>query len=137
MKYDFIRTRPHDFPVQLLCPQLGVQRSAYYDWRSQPCKIIAPEELVLRRRMKELFATSRGSLGSRMMMNNLRQQGFKIGRDKTRRLMQSLQLKVQQKRKYKVTTDNNHKLPVAENVLNRDFSPSAPNQAWGTDITYL
>ncbi len=87
--------------------------------------------------MKELFAASRGSLGSRMMMNNLRQEGFEIGRDKTRRLMKQLQLKVKQKRKYKVTTDSNHKLPVAENVLNRDFSPSAPNQAWGTDITYL
>jgi len=137
VKYAFIRDQANDFPVKLLCRQLGVQRSAYYDWRSQPCKIIAPEELVLRRRMKELFAVSRGSLGSRMMMQNLRQEGFEIGRDKTRRLMQSLQLKVQQKRKYKVTTDSHHKLPVAENVLNRDFSPSAPNQAWGTDITFL
>ena len=60
-----------------------------------------------------------------------------LGRDKTRRLMKSLQLKVKQKRKFKVTTDSNHKLPVATNVLNREFSPSAPNQAWGSDITYL
>jgi transposase InsO family protein len=45
--------------------------------------------------------------------------------------------KVKQKRKYKVTTDSKHMLPVAENVLNRAFSPAAPNQAWGTDITYL
>ena len=82
-----------------------------------------------------------GSLGSRMMMKNLRQEGFEIGRDKTRtmriakirRLMKSLQLKVKQKRKFKVTTDSNHKLPVATNVLNREFSPSAPNQAWGSD----
>jgi len=87
--------------------------------------------------MKELFAASRGSLGSRMMKQNLRQEGFEIGRDKTRRLMKSLKLKVKQKRKYKVTTDSNHKLPVAENVLNRNFSPAAPNQAWGSDITYL
>ncbi len=137
MKYAFIRDQANDFPVELLCRQLGVQRSAYYDWRAQPCKIIAPEALVLRRRMKELFAASRGSLGSRMMMKNLRQEGFEIGRDKTRRLMKQLQLKVKQKRKYKVTTDSKHKLPVAENVLNRDFSPSAPNQAWGSDITYL
>ena len=72
-----------------------------------------------------------------MMMKNLRQEGFEIGRDKTRRLMKSLQLKVKQKRKFKVTTDSNHKLPVATNVLNREFSPSAPNQAWGSDITYL
>ena len=92
MKYDFIGTHANDFPVKLLCRQLGVQRSAYYDWRAQPGKLIAPEELALRRRMKELFAASRGSLGSRMMMKNLRQEGFEIGRDKTRRLMKSLQL---------------------------------------------
>ena len=123
--------------MRLLCRQLGVQRSVYYEWRAQPCKIIAPEELVLRRRMKELFAASRGSLGSRMMMKNLRQEGFEIGRDKTRRLMKRLGLKVKLKRKYKVTTDSKHDFPVAKNVLNRDFSPAAPNHAWGSDITYL
>ena len=123
--------------MKVLCRMLGVQRSAYYDWIARPGKVIAPEELALRRRMKELFTASRGSLGSRMMKQNLRQEGFEIGRDKTRRLMKSLKLKVKQKRKYKVTTDSNHKLPVAENVLNRNFSPAAPNQAWGSDITYL
>jgi transposase InsO family protein len=116
---------------------LSVQRSAYYDWRAEPCKIFAPEELALRRRMKEMFAASRGSLGSRMMMQNLRQEGFAIGRDKTRRLMKALKLKIKQKRKFKVTTDSKHNLPVAKNILNREFSPSAPNQAWGSDITYL
>jgi len=87
--------------------------------------------------MKALFAASRDSLGSRTMTENLRLEGFEIGRDKTRRLMKKLQLKVKQKRKYKVTTDSKHNFPVAKNVLNREFSPSAPNQAWGTDITYL
>lgn len=87
--------------------------------------------------MKELFAASRGSLGSRMMKKNLRQEGFEIGRERVRRLMKTLNLKVRRKRKFKATTDSKHQLPVAENVLNRQFSPQAPNQAWGTDITYL
>jgi len=76
---------------------LSVQRSAYYDWRTYPGKIIRPEELALRRRMKALFAASRRSLGSRTMMKNLRQEDFEIGRDKTRRLMKALQLKARQK----------------------------------------
>jgi transposase InsO family protein len=137
VKYGFIRDQANDYPVTLLCRMLSVQRSAYYDWRVQPCKIIAPEELLLRRCMKQLFAASRDSLGSRMMVNNLRDEGFEIGRNRTRRLMKALKLKVKQKRKFKVTTDSKHNFPVARNVLNRDFSPSAPNQAWGTDITYL
>ena len=137
MKYTFIRQHSNDYPVKCLCRMLSVQRSAYYDWRVQPGKVVPPQDLALRRRMKALFAASRGSLGSRAMMRNLRDEGFEIGRDKTRRLMKRLGLKVKQKRKYKVTTDSKHNLPVAKNVLNREFSPSAPNQAWGTDITYL
>ena len=137
MKYGFIRDQEGSWPVVHLCRLLEVQRSAYYDWRDRPGKVIPPEELALRRRMKELFVASRGSLGSRTMMKNLNQEGFKIGRERTRRLMKQLQLKVRQKRKYKVTTDSKHQLPVAENVLNREFSPSAPNQVWATDITFL
>jgi len=137
VKYGFIRAHASRYPVNLLCRQLGVKRSAYYDWRKQPGRVIAPEELALRRRMKELFAASRDSLGSRTMMKNLREEGFEMGRDRTRRLMKVLNLKVKQKRKYKVTTDSKHHLPVADNVLDRKFSPQAPNQAWGTDITYL
>ena len=116
MKYDFIGT--HGFSGEAAVPAAWRSASAYYDWRAQPGKLIAPEELALRRRMKELFAASRGSLGSRMMMKNLRQEGFEIGRDKTRRLMKSLQLKVNTEAPFKVTTDSNHKLPVATNVLN-------------------
>ena len=136
MKYGFIRDHARHWPVVHQCRLLGVHRSTYYDWRDQPCKVIPPEELALRRRMKELFRASRDSLGSRTLKENLREEGFKIGRDRTRRLMKALNLKVKQKRKYKVTTDSKHQLPVAENVLNRQFSPQAPNQAWGTDITY-
>jgi transposase InsO family protein len=137
VKYGFIHDHANAYPVKLLCRMLSVQRSAYYDWRAEPCTVLPPEELALRRRMKALFAASRSSLGSRTMVKNLRQEGFDIGRDKTRRLMKSLGLKVQQKRKYKLTTDSRHDLPVANNVLNRDFSPAAPNRAWGTDISYL
>jgi len=137
VKYGFIREHAGRWPVVHLCRLLGVQRSTYYDWRDRPGKVIAAEELALRRRMKELFVASRESLGSRMMMRQLRDEGFTIGRERTRRLMKALKLKVKAKRKYKVTTDSKHQLPVAENVLDRRFSPQAPNQVWGTDITYL
>jgi putative transposase len=137
VKYGFIRDHADHFPANMLCRMLEVQRSAYYDWRDQPIKVIPPQELALRRRMKALFAASRGSLGSRTMMKNLNEEGFEIGRDRTRRLMKRLNLTVKHKRKYKATTDSKHHLPVATNVLNREFCPSVPNQAWGTDITYL
>lgn len=87
--------------------------------------------------MKTLFVASRNSLGSRMMKENLRGEGFAIGRARVRRLMKVLGLQVKRKRKYQTTTDSRHDYPVAENVLNQSFSPSAPNQVWTADITYL
>ena len=127
MKYGFIREHAGSYPVNLLCQMLGVQRSAYYDWRDCPCKVIGPEEMALRRRMKALFVASRESLGSRTMMRNLRAEGFEIGRERTRTLMKALNLKVKIKRKYKVTMDSKHHFPVADNILNHHFSPQAPN----------
>ena len=76
MKCGFIRDHAGRWPVVHQCRLLGVQRSAYYDWRDQPCKVFSPEELALRRRMKELFRASRDSLGSRTLMQNLREEGF-------------------------------------------------------------
>ena len=137
MKYAFIRDHAKRWPVVHTCRLLGIKRSSYYDWRKRLAKVIPADELVLRRRMKALFAASRESLGSRKMAKQLRAEGFEIGRERTRKLMKALHLQVKQKRKYKITTDSKHRLPVAENVLDRQFLPPGPNQAWGTDITYL
>ena len=63
MKYGFIREQSNRYPVKLLCHMLEVQRSAYYDWRAQPGKVIVPQELSLRRRMKQLFVASRDKIG--------------------------------------------------------------------------
>ena len=137
MKYAFIQENKPDYPITLQCRVLGVPRSGYYAWQAQGPNVIPPEELVLRRRMKALFKASRSSLGSRTLMKNLHDEGFTIGRERVRSLMKRLDLKVKPKRRYKATTDSKHHLPVAENVLNRRFNPQGPNQAWGSDITYL
>jgi len=84
VKYAFIRSNATRYPVNHLCRLLGVERSAYYSWRRRPAKIIGPEELELRRRMKVFFAESLGSLGSRMMTANLRLEGFMVGRERVR-----------------------------------------------------
>jgi putative transposase len=128
VKYGFIREHAGHWPLAHLCRLLGVARSGYYDWRDQPGRVIPAQELASRRRMKELFRASRDSLGSRTLMKHLREEGFAIGRERMRRLMKALNLKVRHKRKYKVTTDSKHNLPVAENVLNRRFDPQGPNQ---------
>lgn len=120
----------------MLCKGMGVSQSAYYDWLKRPGKLIGAEELTLRRRMKELFKRSRSSLGSREMMKKLREEGFQIGRYRVRKLMAQMKLVVQQRVAYKVTTKRNLRDSVADNLLNQNFNPTAPNQVWAGDITY-
>lgn len=115
---------------------MGVSPSAYYDWKTRPGQVIDVSELMLRRRMKALFKASRSSLGSREMMKKLREEGFVIGRYRVRKLMQQMSLKVSQRVAYKVTTQRKHSDAVADNLLNQNFNPTAPNQVWAGDVTY-
>lgn len=137
MKYAFVKQHAGLYPVRLMCRIFGLHRSAYYDWKARGAKIVSSDELQLRRRMKALFEQSRQSLGSRMLMQKLRSEGFVIGRYRVRTLMKSLGLTVKSKSRFKITTNSKHDFPIAPNVLNRAFQPDAPNRVWGTDITYL
>lgn len=114
-----------------------VSRSAYYAWLKRPVKIISANTLNLYRRIKTLFKESRGSLGNREMVKKLRKEGFEVGRYKVRSIMKSLGLKTEQRQAYKVTTKRKHSDMVADNLLNQNFNPIAPNQVWAGDVTYL
>ena len=116
---------------------MKVKRSTYYDWLNRPSKHIGADALHLNRRMKELFAQSRNSLGNREMMKKLREEGFNIGRYKVRQLMQKLGLVVTQRIAYKATTKRKHGDAVADNLLNQNFNPLAVNEVWAGDVTYL
>ena len=83
---------------------MQVSHAAYYAWRKRPAKVITADELNLYRRIKQLFQLSRGSLGARTLMKQLRKEGFNIGRHRVRALMKRLKLRVVQRQAYKVTT---------------------------------
>ncbi|MGB5670121.1 MAG: IS3 family transposase, partial [Sedimenticolaceae bacterium] len=119
------------------CAVMQVGKSAYYAWRSRGGQVIDSETWHLCHRMKTLFAESRQSLGSRQMMKQLRKEGFEIGRYRVRKPMKKLGLVVRGKKRFVLTTDSGHGLPVAENLLNRDFAPAEKDRVWTTDITYI
>ncbi len=116
---------------------MRVSTSAYYNWLKRPAKVISAETLHLYRRAKALFKASRGSLGSRELTKKLREEGFVIGRYRTRTVMRKLKLVVKQRVAYKVTTKRKHSDKVADNLLNQNFNPVGANHVWAGDITYL
>ena len=87
--------------------------------------------------MKQLFSESRGSLGSRMLLKQLRKESFSLGRYRVRRLMKRLGLRVSQRRTYKVTTVRKHNHRVTDNLVDQHVNPKTTNQVWAGDITYL
>ena len=137
MRFAFIQSQEEGYPTTMLCKTMQVSPSAYYDWKQRPARLISPEELNLYRRAKWLFQASRNSLGSRELCKKLRAEGFEVGREKTRRLMHKLGLKVKQRQAYRVTTKRKKSDAVADNLLNQNFNPVAANEIWAGDITYL
>ncbi|MBU2712208.1 IS3 family transposase [Zooshikella harenae] len=137
VKFRFIKKQSNHFPVALLCHMMGVSKSGYYDWLKRPAAVISLDTLKLYRRIRKLFKESRGSLGNREMVKKLRKEGYQIGRYQVRYIMRRLRLKVTQRVAYKITTKRKHADSVADNLLNQNFNPTAANQIWAGDVTYL
>lgn len=125
---------PEKAHLARLCRLLGLSRSGVYaarqrQRRSQACALSTP--------LQSAFLASGGNYGSRRLCAALKAQGLSVGRHRIRRLMKQHGLRARWKRQFTHTTDSRHDLPVAANVLDRRFSPQAPDQAWAADITYI
>jgi transposase InsO family protein len=127
------------YPVTVLCAVMRVSRNGFYDYlaRYESGNDSRPEETALKRRIKEIFDQSRSSYGSRRMVKQLIAEGHQIGRYKVRRIMRQLGLKAKTPKRFKLTTDSKHSLPVAPNILDRRFDVQAPNTVWTADISYV
>jgi transposase InsO family protein len=137
MRFDFIRQQRKAYPVTVLCHVMEVSRSGFYQYlRSEP-KMISKEQFALESAAKELFRKSKKSYGTRRMSSGLKKRGFKVGRHQAGSLMRRLDLRVRSRKRFRVTTDSKHDLPIAPNVLNREFQVDVPDRAWASDITYI
>jgi len=116
---------------------MEVQRSGYYSYVKKLMRYGIDADLKLIIEVKALSRLSRHSYGSRRIAENLKTKGYKVGRYQARTLMHKAGVECKQRRRYRITTQSKHLLPIAENVLNRRFSVSMPNRVWVADITYL
>jgi putative transposase len=134
----WMREHEGDFSVHGMCRVLGVERSSYYAWRRRPVCDRAVADGVLLAKIRKIFVSSRETYGSPRVHAALRSKGILCSEKRVARLMRQNGLISVRRRKFRPqTTDSNHEHPIAENLLARDFTASAPNQRWVGDITYL
>lgn len=120
-----------------MCRALKVNRSAYYHWINAG-RIIKKVDNQLNELILAIFIQGRSNYGTRPIQDKLLElYGLIISRKRISNIMKDLNIKVKMKRRYKNTTNSNHNLPIAPNVLNRDFYASNPDEKYVGDITYI
>jgi putative transposase len=121
-----------EFAVRLMCRVLKVSPSGYYAWRSRTPSKQTQARAVLDARVRTEFESRKGRAGSPRLARHL-----SVGRRQVAESLRRQGLRAKAARKFKATTNSNHTLPVAENLLQQDLTVQQPNQGWVGDITYI
>lgn len=137
MNFAFIEAEKASFPIHRMCETLGVSQSGFFAWRDRPACQRQRQDMVYLAHIRTAFALSNGTYGSPRMHRDLVDDGHRIGRHRTARLMRENGLVARQKRRFKRTTDSEHAWPVAPNLLAQDFEAEQRDRKWGADISYI
>jgi len=132
-----MKTLRKQFPVVLMSRVFDVSKSGYYTWVKRPPSLRTQANARLEVAIKAVHVRTRQSYGPERLRDELAAEGFHAGVGRIKRLRKRMGIRCKQTRKFKATTKSNHGLPVAENLLQQDFSTQRPNPVWVTDITYI
>ena len=124
------------FPLGLMCRVLEVSRAGFYAWVQRGVSPRAQHDGQLQVAIAVSHRRSDGIYGSPRILRDLRDVGLRVGRKRVARLMRGLGLRGVAPRRVRGTTQSDPRLPVAANVLNREFAVPAPNRVWAADVTY-
>jgi len=116
---------------------MEISRSGYYAWRKRGKSPRQKENESLVPIVRAAHQKSKGTYGARRMAEEIEAHGIPCGRAKAGTLMNLADVAAKQKKKFKATTNSNHKLPVAPNILNRQFEVKEPDRVYVSDITYI
>ncbi len=138
MKYAWINTQRKAYPLPAMCQTLSVSISGYRAWKGggSPNRKRLTEAQMLTL-IRAIHQEIKGAYGSPRMVEELRGRGFPASKVRVERLMRENGIRARHQRRYKATTDSKHGLPVAPNLLDRNFQPTAPNRVWTADLTYV
>ena len=137
MKYKFIHHNRSVFGIENMCRILHLSRSGYYSWIARPESNRARENRILVLKIRRSHELSKEIYGSPRITDDLFDWGYQASRPRVARLMQANGIRSKIKRKFKVTTNSEHKQSISPNLLNQNFYVSAPNLILVSDITYI
>jgi len=122
-----------------MCKVLNVSVTAFYEWLSGKSTKRITRELKIKEIVKQVWEDSRYTYGSPRVWETIRraQNSPKVSKSLIARVMKKYGFHSCHKKKFKVTTDSKHDKPIAENVLNREFTSEKSAKKWVSDITYI
>lgn len=138
MRFAAIDDHRDEYLLKPMCLAMEVTVAGYHAWRNRPLCQRKREEWRIVQVIEGIHLDSRQTYGSPRVHAVLSgMNGIDCSRTRTARLMRKHGIRAKTKKKFRATTNSKHRLPVAENVLDREFNPETPNKAWAGDITYL
>ncbi len=137
MTFRFIDEHRDQWPVRLLCDALGVSPAGYYAWRDRPAGTRQQRHDALLVEVRAIHAEFKARYGSPRVHAELAARGHDCCVNTVAKLMRDHGIRAKTARKFRCTTDSDHGLPVADNLLDRQFDPASLNEAWVADITYV
>lgn len=137
MRFALIAAESAQWPTATACRVLGVSRAGFHAWKNRSVSLHEREDRRLGVLVREAWEQGRQFYGSPRIHMRLLKDGETVSRKRVIRLMQQQGIKARIRRRFKNTTDSNHAMPIAPNLLKRQFEAEAPNQRWVGDTTEL
>jgi len=137
VKYAWIHEHRGIFKPAAMFRALGVVPQGYYQWAKRNEEDDDESDRVLVAEIRDVMEESRQTYGVRRVTQALKERGFHVNHKRIERLMREHDIRCKKVKRFKKTTNSNHKFPASEDRLQRRFDVAEPNRVWVSDITYL
>lgn len=137
MKFQFIDQHKKSHKIQTLCQMFGVTTSGYYQWKDRGKSNREKENDYILEKIIDTYELNRCVYGSPRITQALNKQSISCSQPRVARLMRTNGIVAKTQRKFKATTNSNHSLPVATDLVGQAFGVDGPNRLWVGDITYI
>jgi putative transposase len=134
VRYQFIQEQQQQFSLAALCRAMQVCRGGFYAWKKRGKSVRQQQNETLTEQIKTAYEQSDETYGSPRIFVELKEAGIACSQKRIARLMRLHHLRAVRPKRFVVTTDSNHEMPIAQNLLARTFEVETPDTRWTADI---